>query len=49
MKKIKLAVVGCLGRMGKEIIKEINDSQIEQVRKDSITGKLSKLKNKLEI
>jgi len=32
-----------------EIIKEINDSQIEQVRKDSITGKLSKLKNKLEI
>jgi len=32
-----------------EIIKEINDSQIEQVRKDSITRKLSKLKNKLEI
>jgi len=32
-----------------EVIKEINDSQIEQVRKDSITGKLSKLKNKLEI
>ena len=32
-----------------EIIKEINDSQIEQVRKDSITGKLSKLKEKLEI
>ena len=26
MKKIKLAVVGCLGRMGKEIIKEINIS-----------------------
>ncbi len=32
-----------------EVIKEINDSQIEQVKKDSITGKLSKLKNKLEI
>jgi DNA-binding PadR family transcriptional regulator len=32
-----------------EVIKEINNSQIEQVRKDSITGKLSKLKNKLEI
>ena len=32
-----------------EIIKEINDSQIEQVRKDSMSGKLSKLKNKLEI
>jgi len=32
-----------------EVIKEINDSQIEQVRKDSIIGKLSKLKNKLEI
>jgi DNA-binding PadR family transcriptional regulator len=32
-----------------EIIKEINDSQIEQVRKDSITEKLSELKNKLEI
>ena len=32
-----------------EVIKEINDSQIEQERKDNITGKLSKLKNKLEI
>jgi len=32
-----------------EIIKEINDSQIEQLKKDSIAEKLSKLKNKLEI
>ncbi len=32
-----------------EIIKEIQDSQIEQSKKDNIIGKLSKLKNKLEI
>ena len=32
-----------------EIIKEINDSQMEHLKKDSITEKLSKLKNKLEI
>ncbi|MBA4718329.1 MAG: hypothetical protein HRO68_04265 [Nitrosopumilus sp.] len=32
-----------------EIIKEINGSQIEQLKKDSIAEKLSKLKNKLEI
>ncbi len=32
-----------------EIVKEINDSQIEQLKKDSIAEKLSKLKNKLEI
>ncbi len=32
-----------------EIVKEINDSQIEQLKKDNITEKLSKLKNKLEI
>ena len=32
-----------------EVIKEINDSQIEQLKKDSITEKLSKLKEKLEI
>ncbi len=32
-----------------EIIKEINDSQIEQLKKDSIAEKLSKLKEKLEI
>ena len=30
MKKIKLAVVGCLGRMGKEIIKEINNNINDQ-------------------
>jgi len=32
-----------------EVIKELNDSQIEQLKKDSITEKLSKLKEKLEI
>ncbi len=32
-----------------EIVKEIQDSQIDQSEKDSITGKLSKLKEKLEI
>ncbi len=32
-----------------EVIKEINDSQMEQLKKDGITEKLSKLKNKLEI
>ncbi len=32
-----------------EVIKELNDSQMEQLKKDSITEKLSKLKNKLEI
>ena len=32
-----------------EILKEIQDSQIEQSKKDTITEKLSKLKNKLEI
>ena len=32
-----------------EIIKEIQDSQIEQERKDTITSKLAKLKDKLEI
>jgi len=32
-----------------EVIKEINDSQMEQLKKDSITGKLLKLKDKLEI
>jgi hypothetical protein len=32
-----------------EIIKELNDSQMEQLKKDSITEKLSKLKEKLEI
>jgi hypothetical protein len=32
-----------------EVIKEINDSQIDQPKKDSSTGKLSNLKNKLEI
>ena len=32
-----------------EIVKIIQDSQIEQSEKDSITGKLSKLKDRLEI
>ncbi len=32
-----------------EIVKEIQDSQIEQSQKDTITKKLSKLKDKLEI
>ena len=32
-----------------EIVKELNDSQMEQLKKDSITEKLSKLKEKLEI
>jgi len=32
-----------------EIVKVIQDSQIEQSEKDSITGKLSKLKDRLEI
>ena len=32
-----------------EIVKEIQDSQIDQPEKDSITGKLSKLKDRLEI
>jgi len=32
-----------------EIVKEIQDSQIDQSKKDSITEKLSKLKDKLEI
>jgi len=32
-----------------EIVKEIQDSQIDQSEKDSITGKLSKLKDKLKI
>ena len=32
-----------------QVIKEINDSQMDQPKKDSITGKLSKLKGKLEI
>ncbi len=32
-----------------EIVKEIQDSQIDQSKKDSITGKLSKLKDRLEI
>ena len=31
------------------VIKELNDSQMEQLKKDSITEKLSKLKEKLEI
>ncbi len=32
-----------------EIVKEIQDFQMEQSKKDSITGKLSKLKDKLKI
>ena len=32
-----------------EIVKEVQESQIEQTKKDIITEKLSKLKNKLEI
>ena len=32
-----------------EVIKEINDSQMEQLKKDSIAEKLLKLKDKLEI
>ena len=32
-----------------EVIKELNDSQMEQLKKDRITEKLSKLKEKLEI
>ncbi len=32
-----------------EVVKEIQDFQMDQSKKDSITGKLSKLKNKLEI
>ena len=32
-----------------EVVKELNDSQMEQQKKDSITEKLSKLKEKLEI
>ena len=32
-----------------EVVKEIQDSQIEQFKKNSITKKLSKLKDKLEI
>ena len=32
-----------------EIVKEIQDSQIDQSEKDSITEKLSKLKDRLEI
>jgi len=31
------------------VIKEIQDTQLEQAKKDSINGKLAKLKNKLEI
>ena len=32
-----------------EIVKEIQDSQIDQSEKDNITEKLSKLKDRLEI
>ncbi len=32
-----------------EIVKEIQDFEIEQSKKDNITGKLSKLKDKLKI
>jgi hypothetical protein len=32
-----------------EVVKELDDSQMEQLKKDSITEKLSKLKEKLEI
>ncbi len=32
-----------------EIVKEIQDFQMDQSKKDSITGKLSNLKDKLEI
>jgi len=32
-----------------EVVKELNDSKMEQLKKDSITEKLSKLKEKLEI
>ncbi len=32
-----------------EVVKELNNSQMEQLKKDSITEKLSKLKEKLEI
>ncbi len=32
-----------------EIVKEVQDFQIDQSKKDSITGKLSKLKDRLEI
>ncbi len=32
-----------------EIVKEIQDFEMEQSKKDSITGKLSKLKDKLKI
>ena len=32
-----------------EVVKELNDSQMKQLKKDSITEKLSKLKEKLEI
>lgn len=32
-----------------EIVKEIKDSQMEQSKKDSVIGKLTQLKNKLEI
>jgi hypothetical protein len=32
-----------------EVVKELNDSQMEQLKKDNITEKLSKLKEKLEI
>ena len=32
-----------------EVIKEIQDSQLEEIKKNAIVGKLSKLKSKLEI
>ena len=32
-----------------QVIKEVQDSQIEQPKKDSVTGKLSKVKDKLDI
>ena len=48
MKKIKLAIVGCLGRMGKEVIKEVNKfpnckivSAIEA--KETTTRKIGKI------
>ena len=48
MKKIKLAIVGCLGRMGKEVIKEVNNfpnckivSAIEA--KETTTRKIGKI------
>ena len=32
-----------------DVIKEVQDTQLEQPKKDSINDKLAKLKNKLEI